>query len=218
MSEVGLTIGGRTYKVACADGEEAHLTHLGTMVDERLKGLGGNLSPQESQNLLFGALLIADELYETKTGAEDAIADAERQRAAIADKTDLANRAIEERDALRAQLSELEAKQGDGAKWEAECARLRETLDAANREKEDLRARQGELEGERDALRKKIAGKDALLDRADAQMAELKAETRRPASGNSPVSPEAELAPALERFADLLENCADKLEGKPAAS
>ena len=61
MSTVALRIGGKNYTVACADGEEAHLAKLGAMVDAKLRQMEGNLAPQEAQNLLFAALLLADE-------------------------------------------------------------------------------------------------------------------------------------------------------------
>ena len=81
MSEVGLRIGGKTYMVACGAGEEAQLVKLGKMIDGKLQTLEGNLSAQDAQNLLFAALLLADELDETKGGtsspndASDHIAD-----------------------------------------------------------------------------------------------------------------------------------------------
>ncbi|HAU22887.1 MAG TPA: cell division protein ZapA [Erythrobacter sp.] len=68
MSEVGLRIGGKTYMVACGEGEEAQLVKLGNMIDAKLQTMEGNLSAQDAQNLLFAALLLADELDETKDG------------------------------------------------------------------------------------------------------------------------------------------------------
>lgn len=52
MSEVTLRIAGKAYKVACADGEEAHLARLGSMIDEKLNQLQGNLAGTEAQNLV----------------------------------------------------------------------------------------------------------------------------------------------------------------------
>ncbi|MFZ9394706.1 MAG: cell division protein ZapA [Erythrobacter sp.] len=69
MSTVALRIGGKSYTVACADGEEAHLAHLGAMVDEKLRQMEGNLALQEAQNLLFAAILLADELHEARAPA-----------------------------------------------------------------------------------------------------------------------------------------------------
>jgi cell division protein ZapA len=69
MSDVSLSIGGRTYTVACADGEEAHLVHLGTMIDDRLSKLGGRSAHSETRGLLYAALFLADELVEAQKGA-----------------------------------------------------------------------------------------------------------------------------------------------------
>lgn len=68
MSEVGLRIGGKTYLVSCGEGEEAQLVKLGNMIDAKLQTMEGNLSAQDAQNLLFAALLLADELDEVKSG------------------------------------------------------------------------------------------------------------------------------------------------------
>ena len=67
MSEVGLRIGGQTYMVACGEGEEAQLVKLGKMIDAKLQSMEGNLSAQDAQNLLFAALLLADELDEARS-------------------------------------------------------------------------------------------------------------------------------------------------------
>jgi cell division protein ZapA len=69
MSQLTLTIGGKAHRVSCADGEEAHITQLGAMVDDKLKAMGGNLSAQDAENLLFAALLLADELHDIRQKA-----------------------------------------------------------------------------------------------------------------------------------------------------
>ena len=66
MSDVSLEVGGRKYTVACADGQEAHVQRLASVIDEKLGTMGANLSSQEAKNLLFAALLLADELDEAK--------------------------------------------------------------------------------------------------------------------------------------------------------
>ena len=73
MSEVRLTVGGREYKVQCEDGQEDHVRHLATVVDERLDRLGAGRSHFDAKNLLFAALMLADELQEhqTRTSAPD---------------------------------------------------------------------------------------------------------------------------------------------------
>ena len=65
MAEVELTIAGRPYKIACRAGEEETLRKAGALVDaksrEALAGLG---TLSESRQLLFAALLLADQIVE----------------------------------------------------------------------------------------------------------------------------------------------------------
>ena len=65
MAEVELTIAGRPYKVACRNGEEETLRQAGALVDaksrEALAGLG---TLSESRQLLFAALLLADQVID----------------------------------------------------------------------------------------------------------------------------------------------------------
>lgn len=64
MSNVTLQIGGRSYTVACADGEEAHITALGQSIAEKVEQMGTGHS--EARQLLFASLLLADELHEAR--------------------------------------------------------------------------------------------------------------------------------------------------------
>lgn len=66
MSEVTLQVGGRPYTVSCADGEEDHVRHLAAIVDGKLAAMGGNLAPGDAKNLLFAALILADEVDEAR--------------------------------------------------------------------------------------------------------------------------------------------------------
>ena len=68
MSNVTLTIGGRSYTVACAEGEEAHIETLGRAIDNKLHGMPNIGGQSEARVLLFGALLLADELHEARGG------------------------------------------------------------------------------------------------------------------------------------------------------
>ncbi|MBX7481452.1 cell division protein ZapA [Qipengyuania qiaonensis] len=67
MSDVTLAVGGRNYTVSCADGQEEHVQRLAGVIDGKLGTMGANLSSQEAKNLLFAALLLADELDEART-------------------------------------------------------------------------------------------------------------------------------------------------------
>ncbi|MGQ0559452.1 MAG: cell division protein ZapA [Sphingosinicella sp.] len=70
MANVDVDIAGRRYSVACRDGEEDHLRSLAAIVDKRARDAGaalGNLT--ETRVLLFAALLVADDLKDTRAGA-----------------------------------------------------------------------------------------------------------------------------------------------------
>ena len=69
-SMVDLTIAGRTYQVACRDGEEDNLRAAARLVDgksrEALSGLG---SLSEARQFLFASLLLADQLIDKEPDA-----------------------------------------------------------------------------------------------------------------------------------------------------
>ena len=64
---VDLTIAGRTYQVACREGEEENLRSAARLVDgksrEALAGLG---TLSEARQFLFASLLLADQLVDNK--------------------------------------------------------------------------------------------------------------------------------------------------------
>ena len=64
---IDLNIAGRTYQVACREGEEDSLREAARLVDgksrEALAGLG---SLSEARQFLFASLLLADQLIERK--------------------------------------------------------------------------------------------------------------------------------------------------------
>ena len=65
MAEVTLTIGGRSYTVACRDGGEGHLLGLATRVDAKVAEATGAVgTASEVRQLLFAALLLADDVAE----------------------------------------------------------------------------------------------------------------------------------------------------------
>ena len=73
MSNVTLSIGGRSYTVACAEGEESHVLGLGSLIDGKLAAMGDMSGQAETRMLLFASLLLADELHESN-GAKAAVA------------------------------------------------------------------------------------------------------------------------------------------------
>ena len=74
MAQVKITIGGRTYPLACRDGEEAHLTALAAHLQDKADELGHTLGTlSEARLLLMAGILVADELFEQRrsTGEPD---------------------------------------------------------------------------------------------------------------------------------------------------
>ena len=70
MANIDLEIAGRRYNVACRDGEEEHLRSVAAEVDRRAQDAASALgSLTETRQLLFAALLIADDIKEIRAGA-----------------------------------------------------------------------------------------------------------------------------------------------------
>lgn len=70
MASIDVDVAGRRYDVACRDGEEAHLRSLAAIVDKRAKDAASALGGlTETRQLLFAALLLADDLKDVRAGA-----------------------------------------------------------------------------------------------------------------------------------------------------
>jgi cell division protein ZapA len=70
MADVRLMIAGREYIVTCKDGEEARLETLGKLVDAKAREAGGAGGLNESRQLLFAGLLLADQLHDIKAPSD----------------------------------------------------------------------------------------------------------------------------------------------------
>ncbi|MDZ3830966.1 MAG: cell division protein ZapA [Sphingopyxis sp.] len=81
MADVRLTIAGRAYDVHCADGQEQQLIQLAAIVDEKARGITGGT---EVRQLLFSALMLADEALEAKARVNKAEPQSDSLRAAVA--------------------------------------------------------------------------------------------------------------------------------------
>ena len=76
MAEVDLFIAGRSYRVACRDGEEDALRRAAALVDQKSReALAGLGTLSEARQLLFASLLLADQLLDGGGGAPPATAD-----------------------------------------------------------------------------------------------------------------------------------------------
>jgi cell division protein ZapA len=66
VSQVNVTINGRQFRMACEDGEEAHLRELAKGLDDRIVALRGQFGEIGDARLtVMAALMVADELSET---------------------------------------------------------------------------------------------------------------------------------------------------------
>jgi cell division protein ZapA len=76
MAEIDVFIAGRTYRVACRDGEEDSLRKAASLVDsksrEALQGLG---TLSEARQLLFASLLLADQMIDDGRTPEPTLPD-----------------------------------------------------------------------------------------------------------------------------------------------
>ena len=70
MSQVALVINGRSYRVACDDGQEERVRDLGRLVDRTVADLAERVGQVgEMQLLVMAALLLADEAEDAKMAA-----------------------------------------------------------------------------------------------------------------------------------------------------
>ena len=98
MAEIDVFIAGRSYRVACRDGEEDALRKAAALVDaksrEAIQGLG---TLSEARQLLFASLLLADQMVEDGRTPEPVLPDpalAERAER-IADRLESLAEALE---------------------------------------------------------------------------------------------------------------------------
>ena len=189
MSKVEISIGGRDFSISCGPEDEERVRSLAIAIDEHFQPL----SPRFSQNLLFACLLAADDVFEKAGVAPGEDPETKRLQANLA--------AVEqERDRLEAALSSATDARG---RLERDIKAVRD--DAANRTDAEAKAQADRIA----TLERRCADLQHRLE--DAHMQELPFAGAPAQTGGKSGE---DLLPALERFAGLLESCADKLEGQ----
>jgi cell division protein ZapA len=97
MAEVSVSVAGRSYRLACDDGQEGHLAALAKRLDDEARAISARGAVvDEPRLLLMAALIVADRLHD----AEAALASG--------------GAAPDEVRALDAALTRLETLAGDG--------------------------------------------------------------------------------------------------------
>ncbi len=81
MADVKLTIAGRPYDLHCEDGQESQLVELAAVVDEKARAMPGGT---EVRQLLFAALMLADDAQDAKGKIEKSEPQSDSLRAAVA--------------------------------------------------------------------------------------------------------------------------------------
>ncbi|MDX2265113.1 MAG: cell division protein ZapA [Hyphomicrobiales bacterium] len=67
MAHVTINVSGRNYKMACRDGEEKRVLELAAQIDGVVSEIKGGLKlVQEDRLFLMAALMMADQLHETR--------------------------------------------------------------------------------------------------------------------------------------------------------
>jgi cell division protein ZapA len=86
MAQLSVTIAGRSYRMACADGEEDHLEGLAQMIDDKISEMRQTFGEIGDQRLIvMAALTVADELTEEKRKTEELEGELARRNAAQTD-------------------------------------------------------------------------------------------------------------------------------------
>ena len=93
MAQVTIEVNGRPYTVGCQDGQENHLVELASLFDRQVRQVGHSVGQLgETRLFLMGALLLADELSDTRARLAQAQAELSRiQSDAIRLETRAAN-------------------------------------------------------------------------------------------------------------------------------
>jgi cell division protein ZapA len=111
MPEIEISIGGRTFEVACQAGEEHYLQSAAKMLDDEAQVLAGQLGRMpEARVLLMAGLMLAD------------------KTAGVEDKLRAANGLLAERDAKLAQLRDMPVPEAERVEVPVIPSEVKDTL------------------------------------------------------------------------------------------
>ena len=109
MAQVSIEVNGRVYTVGCEDGQEHHLNELARLFDRQVRQVSQEVGQLgETRLFLMGALLLADELADSRLRLSSAQSELTRLRA----------------DAARAERRAAAALENAAARIEAITARV----------------------------------------------------------------------------------------------
>ncbi len=106
MAQVEIKINGRDYRIACEDGQEAHLANLAKYLDGKVNELVDEVGQIGDTSLMVMAgLLITDELSDTRDELEEARNETARETQSAIDTTE--ERIATQVDALSERIEKL---------------------------------------------------------------------------------------------------------------
>lgn len=107
MANIDLEIGGRRFAVSVQPGEERHIELLGRMIDSRVRDANA-VGQSEPRMLLYGALMLADELHNLREGEKDPVVQQAEDREAHKAQARAADKALAQRvDAITARIENI---------------------------------------------------------------------------------------------------------------
>ncbi|MCB1537842.1 MAG: cell division protein ZapA [Rhodospirillales bacterium] len=172
MSKTTITVNNRPFTIACDDGQESRVQQLGAYVDERFKELQqAGAAPNETYGLVLTALVIADDMFESRDAAQKAAMQAQNAQAAPAGPTQ------EQIDAHIAQVTQEMAQGYERriAEMSAEIDRLRRESARNSSNVTDINRAREEAEAKMQAREAEIAkAVDNLTDRLETVVKKLK--------------------------------------------
>lgn len=121
MAQVNVTISGKTYRMACDDGQEEHLGELAERLDETIDRLRGEFGEIGDQRLtVMAAITLADQNSEAEnrlSRLEEKIAEMERDRAALIERRQSEEAVIARSvDSVAERVEALAGRLADGAR------------------------------------------------------------------------------------------------------
>lgn len=107
MAQVTIHVNGKSYTIGCEDGQEHHLTHLASLFDRQVRQVSHDVGQLgETRLFLMGALLLADELSDTKLRLAQTQAELSR---AHSDRSRVERRAVSALESAARRIEQLAA-------------------------------------------------------------------------------------------------------------
>ena len=108
MAQIEVGINGRSYQIACDDGQEGHITELAKYVDRKVAELVASVGQVgDARLLVMASLLIADELADAYGALDEAKAEGAAAQGAVKGAE---NRAATALSALAARIEGIAAR------------------------------------------------------------------------------------------------------------